>query len=121
MWKCRICGKEYDKIEDVMKCEQGCLPSYVVEREKKYNTKLEEDMKVLNAARNNYIKIRDKMIKKYPEDYKKFIELFGVDNINSIRKIHIDKDAIPETSDKIKGKSTDNPFIDLLNLLGMYQ
>ena len=25
MYKCRICGKIYDKIEDVIACEQKCL------------------------------------------------------------------------------------------------
>ena len=25
MYKCRICGKIYDKIEDVIACQQKCL------------------------------------------------------------------------------------------------
>jgi hypothetical protein len=84
MWKCRICGSEYSKMENVMKCEKDCFPKYRKERDKKYNEELQEDMQTLNNARNEYIKVRSKLTNKYPDETQKFKELYSVSDISTV-------------------------------------
>lgn len=98
MWKCRICGSEYSDMENVMECENNCFPKYKQERDKKYNEELQEDMQTLNNARNEYIKVRSKLVAKYPEKIEKIKELYSIDDVN-VNEVN----SIEEMKEMIKG------------------
>ena len=69
MYKCEICGKEYENIEDRVACETKCLHDRKVAEEKRKKMKLEQEKetrkKEVQMAWGHY----SDLLKAFIEDY----------------------------------------------------
>lgn len=69
MYKCGICGKEYENIEDRIACETKCLHDRKVAEEKRKKMKLEQEKetrrKEVQMAWDHY----SDLLKAFIEDY----------------------------------------------------
>lgn len=69
MYKCEICGKEYENIEDRVACETKCLHDRKVAEEKRKKMKLEQEKetrkKEIQMAWDHY----SDLFKAFTEDY----------------------------------------------------
>lgn len=58
-YKCRICGRTYDFLEDVIDCEQKCLQKEKDAELKEQNERFNKDLIELNKKKNDLQKIID--------------------------------------------------------------
>lgn len=69
MYKCGICGKVYDNIEDRMNCEKKCIHDLKVKNEKIKQEQKEKERKSMedsiNGLANQYYNMIDKYINIY--------------------------------------------------------
>ena len=70
MYKCEICGKEYERLEDRIECETKCLKEQKAAEELKkqneYKNKRAESAKAIYEEFNK----ADKMVKEHLSKYK---------------------------------------------------
>lgn len=68
-YKCGICNKSYDKIEDRIECESKCYKDYKKAEEAKKKAELEEARKArkeeLDLACKKYLELRNAYMKDY--------------------------------------------------------
>ena len=68
-YKCGICNKSYDNVEDRMKCECKCYDERKAAEEEKKKLELEESKKErkaeVDAAYRNYLELRSAYLKDY--------------------------------------------------------
>jgi len=75
-YKCRICGKEYEELENAIKCEQICLNKKKRDVEFQKQNKLKAEREVRKAEVEKAFKDADdkyneavELDRKYEEDY----------------------------------------------------
>ena len=69
MYKCEICGKEYENIEERVACETKCLHDRKVAEEKRKKIKLEQEKETrkqeIQMAANHYNDLLTAFMKDY--------------------------------------------------------
>lgn len=69
MYKCAICGKEYDSVEKRAECEARCIKNRkIIEQQRKENEKKEAEKASTQAIKDELSKA-DSMIRKHLEKY----------------------------------------------------
>lgn len=76
MFKCGICGKEYESVEERMKCETECVKDLKIKEEELAKKKLEEE----REAREKVIAEKYDEVKKLMHEY---IKDYGVLKLTS--------------------------------------
>ena len=76
-YKCAICGKEFDNIQDRAKCELACLKEQEEEKKKKEHAarKKEVDEAVARA---------EELKRKYIQDYGAYVRTCHVDDLDEL-------------------------------------
>lgn len=69
MYKCAVCGKIYDNIQDRMNCERKCIEEVKAKNEELLKAKREQEKldmeKDINNAANKYYEMLNNYIDKY--------------------------------------------------------
>lgn len=69
MYKCAICGKEYDSVEKRAECEARCIKNRkIIEQQKKANEEKEQEKASVQAIKDELSKA-DAMIRQHFEKY----------------------------------------------------
>lgn len=69
IYKCAICGKEYETIEDRSKCEIACIEKVKAKAEAEKKKRLEEEKNVRKAdIEKKYIELNE-LVKSFIKDY----------------------------------------------------
>lgn len=69
IYKCGVCGKAYDSIEDRAKCEMACLKKQEEERKLAAEKKKKEEKAARKKEVDDAIKHAQDLINKYTADY----------------------------------------------------
>lgn len=85
MYKCAICGKDHERVEDYVACSERCMRSLNAEKERKRKEKLAEEREPrykaildlqdkIKSDEKMLADAKDKYIRDYPEDKRVIVE-----------------------------------------------
>ena len=84
MYTCRICGKEYENIEDVMNCEKRDYEKKQKEEKNKQLEKLKQEKETRYAEVKNAFNEADKAYNKAKELENKYIKDYSMSFSNDV-------------------------------------
>ena len=108
MFKCGICGKEFDTIEGRMKCEQKCYAEHILEQERQKEEKRKAEEELKKSKKNG-------RIKELQQEYKNFLNNVEQFNKDYGEQFKIDEKYSDFFNDSLLSSFMLDPFEEWLN------